>query len=298
VAGLIAVAVASAAAQPGQGRSSNVPDRARSGIYLLDLRHRVPHLLVPANAGAIYDSPAWSPDGRRIAFSGSPCDDCPPTIFVVNRNGRHLHRLKTRVPAERPSWAPSGKRIAFIGGSGGDAVYTTAADGSDLRLLQGGPAAHDQAVWSPNGNRLAFTRQQRDGRWDIYIMNSDGTHVRALTRTPEAEEQPAWSPDGRRIAFIRQAGGRWSIWIMTADGRNTRRLTPARNAENPAWSPDGRQIAFAQVGPNRITLYLMRADGRNARPIRTGLLKSFTPAWSPTGQTLAFAGIASTAPGS
>jgi TolB protein len=295
-AGVLAVA-SPGSASPRQ-QEPHVGSRKPSGIFVLNVRTNARHVLVRATLGVVYDSPAWAPDGQRLAFSGSYCDDCQPMIFFVRRAGSGLHALKVAIPAERPSWAPDGKGIVFIGGVGSGQIYTVRPDGRELRLIRGGPYAHDQAVWAPRGDRIVFTTQQRNGRWDLYVMDANGSHVRALTRTPEAEEQPAWSPDGRRIAFIRQLHGRWSIWVMDADGRNQRRLTYGGNAENPSWSPDGRAIAFADVGPKYVRLFVMRADGRGVRALRTGIGKSFTPAWSPRGDALAFAGVRATGAGS
>jgi TolB protein len=93
--------------------------------------------------------PAWSPDGRRIAFVSDRTGS--RDIYVMDRNGRALRRL-TRTPGEDrwPVWAPHGQRIAFISDrSGNDEIFVMKANGSDERRLTRSPRADDQPVWRP-----------------------------------------------------------------------------------------------------------------------------------------------------
>jgi Tol biopolymer transport system component len=93
--------------------------------------------------------PAWSPDGRRIAFASDRSGN--RDIYVMDRNGRALRRL-TRGPGEDrwPAWAPHGHRIAFISDrSGNDEIFVMKANGSDQRRLTRSPRADDQPVWRP-----------------------------------------------------------------------------------------------------------------------------------------------------
>jgi Tol biopolymer transport system component len=262
----------------------------RSDIYAVDLSGRNLHRLTPATEGTSYESPSWSPDGRKIAFSGTACEDnCPPQISILDRASRRIRSLHSCVSsAERPSFAPDGRRLVFIGGDWNE-VYTVAADGSGLKRLTDDGAAHDQAVWSPDGSKIAYTRQQPNGRWDIYLMNADGSGKTALTRTSVSEEQPAWSPDGKKLAFVRQARGHWSIYVMRVGTTNARKISRGNaDEQNPACSPDGKRIAFVRTHGARILIYVSRLDGRGAKQLRTRSAASYNPAWAPDGKTIAF----------
>lgn len=239
---------------------------------------------------ARYESPAWSRDGRALAFSGSICGDCPSMLSLADPGSGRVRQLPTAVvSAARPSFAPNGRRLVFVGGNT-NAVYVVDVDGTHLQRLTRNAAAHDQAVWSPDARRIAYTQQQPNGQWDIYVMNADGTHAHALTRTPESEEQPAWSPDGRRIAFARQRRGLWSIYVLQLGRRVAQKITRGTVAEeNPAWSPDGKRLAFVRLEGRRSQIYIARADGRGAKALQTGFPFSFNPTWSPNGRMLAFA---------
>ena len=267
----------------------------RSDIYLIDLATgRVTRITRPVD-GASFDGPTWSADGRRLAFSGSICDDCPLSdarLYVTNIGSGRIKRIRLRVaPAARPSWDPRGRWLAFVGGAT-EWIYRAAPDGSSLTRLVGG-SAHDDVVWSPAGRRIAYTTQQPNGHWDLYVADDTGGRAQALTRTAISEEQPAWSPDGSQIAFSRQSStGAWSLYAMNLDSRHPRRIGPTWRAssEDPAWSPDGATLAFVAVTSSSAALYLMNADGEQVRRLQTGLHRSYDPAWSPDGRMLAFVG--------
>ena len=174
-------------------------------------------------------APAWSHDGRRIAFVRDRGSTHRPEVYVMNADGSRQLRLVRR--GRQPLWSPDGWRLAFTRGQGGGSVYVVNADGSDERNVTRG-AVRDFA-WSPDGQRIAFD-SVRDGNSEIYVVNSDGGGLRRLTRNAGPDLAPAWSPDGRRIAF---AGSR-GIHVMNADGSGQRNLTRSPGNEGRfAWAP-------------------------------------------------------------
>ena len=161
--------------------------------------------------------PAWSPDGRKIAFVGM-ADDGNTDVYVVGADGLGQQRL-TRHPGVdgNPAWSPDGRKIAFTRGvgeccAGKTHIYVMNADGSGQRRLARGHV-HFSVAWSPDGQKMLFERlnprhpaRARTRRFpeDLHVMNADGSGQRRLTRNPARDMDPVWSPDGRRIVFDRE----------------------------------------------------------------------------------------------
>jgi TolB protein len=235
--------------------------------------------------------PAWSPDGRKIAFTSyAKRVGTQDEIYVMSADGSHLHRVTRGESNDKhPTWSPDGRKIAFSSDrTASREIYVMTADGSTQRQL-----THDGLVtathygednnwpaWSPDGREIAFDSggsvdtNGTEGPVRLFVISTDGSHQRRLTGGP-GDLDPAWSHDGKEIAFSRGRVARAPIYVM-ADifiindrGSNLRRLTrsPAVDSE-PAWSPDGRYIAFVRGGLVRAgigsgEIDIMNADGSN-----------------------------------
>ena len=200
-----------------------------------------------------YALPAWSRDGRWLAFEYNPS----PTglhsglsdIWVMNpRRGLASARPLTRVPGfdGDPSWSPTGRQIVFESTrSGNPDIWVMNADGTSPRDLTPKSLGFDgDPAWSPGGNRIAFT-SMRDGTKEIYLMNPDGSGLLNITNSPADDFDPTWSPDGQFVAFVSSRDRNFEIY-ETNDRFLLKRLThdPGLDAF-PAFSPDGRWIAFS-----------------------------------------------------
>jgi TolB protein len=215
--------------------------------------------------------PAWSPDGKKIAWL-SRGHRTRADIFVMNADGGDQQNL-TPKPGTRgePRWAPDGRTILFTAVPPGQPpsasgwpysdIYVMNADGSGQRNLTHTPEAGEgDPSWSPDGQHIAFAQAGPRGERRIIVMNADGSAKRAVTPasiyTGDRGITAAWSPDGGSIAF-------WdhdAIYVVNADGSGLRRL--AQNAfEGPTWSPDGRKLIFVRL-PG---LWVMNADGSGQR---------------------------------
>jgi TolB protein len=223
------------------------------------------------------DGPAWSPDGRRIAFVGRW------GIWVMNADGSGRRKLTTqstgRGHGTRLYWSPDGRTLAFLsGGNCGDFchhLYVMNADGSNLKNLTpslgGGPGrGAANPAWSPDGRTIAFVRRDHwpvGGFTDaVHVVRLDGSGRRRLTWAPADYAAPAWSPDGRKLAFVSDRGGNSEVYVMNADGSKPRNLTrhPGYDGD-PVWSPDGRSIAFVTNRDGAYGIYVMSPDGSGLR---------------------------------
>ena len=248
-------------------------------IYALD--HQGVRRLTDGPGGDM--KPAWSPDGRRIAFYSDR--DGNEEIYVADADGRNQRRL-TFSPGNdsEPSWSPDGSRIVFTSERDGTLnLWMMRSDGSDQRRFTDyrlGKAAIP--AWSPDGRWIAFTSNMRLG-WRVSIIDVEGRQERVLANA-NGDCRPAWSPDGRSIAFVSmRSDGKGDIWVMDPDGGNPRRVTtdPTLYDYHPAWSPDGRRIVFA-AGPDkqRYKLFVIDADGANRRQLTFGSAFDTYPSWT------------------
>ena len=194
-------------------------------------------------------SPAWSPDGRELAYSSSRTGD--PEIWISDANGNLSRRITSfRGPDVSPVFNPrTGEQIAWISGRTGlPQLYTMNADGSSPQRLtaaeNGSPEGYATSPsWSPNGQFIAFAWDRKygpgaPGGQDIYVINVATGKWTQLTHEGGRCDFPSWSPDGRHIVYANSADGRAEhtrIWTMLPDGTQRRPLT-GPGADMPNWS--------------------------------------------------------------
>jgi len=247
--------------------------------------------------GAGSDStPAWSPDGSKIAFLS---DRSGSGLYVMNTDGSGAHKVASPpgLSGFGLAWSPDGAKLLFAASPGqGDLdLFTVNIDGTALTDIVSGPTLDFFAQWSPDGTKIAFMRRGT-GVSGMYIAGADGTNATALSMG-QPDEYPSFSPDGTTIVFDRGVPNANEIFTMKPDGTNLTQLTTAGGTNQlPRFSPDGGQIVFQtskQAGPSNPTqtLYgiaVVNADGSSRRDLPLSQPQNWTmPDWQPISQPIA-----------
>jgi Tol biopolymer transport system component len=193
-----------------------------------------------------FEFPAWSPDGRKIAFNQLAHDErLNGSIYVMNSDGRKLRRVGRSREHAAPQWTPAGK-VAYASGA---QIWVVNADGSGRRrILRAGTKSRDAAfAWSPNGRTLVYVglgAVERDH--ELLLANTaTGRTTRRLTSNPMEDTAPSWSDDGKMLACLRYRDGdnpdAYDVYLINADGSGERNLTASRADESrPIWAPSRR----------------------------------------------------------
>jgi Tol biopolymer transport system component len=261
---------------------------ARSGVAVASLvTGTVRHLGAGEEAGA-----SWSPDGRRVAFSGPQAEGLE---VVELRNGRKRELVQDS-QIWTPAWSPDGKWIAFARqiGSGPTEVYVTHPDGSGLRRVTDySPQGSSSLAWSRAG-QLAFIGSLGPEQPSHLVVVSVPAGRVAVAPQRLADGMVAWSPDGRTIVYsaTTEPSRGSAIFVAGADGRRRRRLTqpwPPASYSSPVWSPDGKSLLYvrAPVGGGAARglpeVWTMAADGTHERQLTTAYPDggdNVEPAWA------------------
>jgi serine/threonine protein kinase/Tol biopolymer transport system component len=293
------------------GRYLAVVDRespdANPGIFLLDtgsgVKTRVT-VLSPFRDVL----PAFSPDGRRIAFNRTILPRGPFVFVVPTAGGDHRELAPTGLPRGRVAWSRSGEDIIFAAGAGqggpsrpasgapsAGALWTIPARGGEARLLESTTNAVDVVV-SEARRRLVYSQETSD--LDIFRLDLGprGSSAEAQTRfiaSTKADTNPQFSPDGGRVAFTSFRSGQQEIWVADANGMHALRLTSLGGegaAACPRWSPDGRSIAFdfGAAATENVDIYVISSSGGPPRRVTTSPAIDATPSWSRDGRFIYF----------
>ncbi len=237
--------------------------------------------------------PAWSPDGKRLAFTSDR--DGNTEVYIMNADGTNQTRLTTSPENEHhPEWSPDGTLIVFsrtMADNSGD-LFVTNLDGTATARLTDTPKRNEAYPdWSPNGIEIAFSAFGR-GESGIFVIKADGSDTRSIMAG--ALHYPEWSPDGTQIAFDGEPGGcLFEVYIMNADGSDMRKITthPGGCGEynkSPSWSPDGKQLVYSSTHRNTdpgVDIYTINVDGTGETALTHGKTDlhngGFYPSWSP-----------------
>jgi len=227
-------------------------------------------------------TPAWSPDGGRIAFASFQSGNCDLWMYsFADASARKI--LSAPGLNASPAWSPDGGTMAVtLSRNGNVDIYSLDPSSGATGRLTTRESIETSASFSPTGAQIVFT-SDRVGYPQLYVMDSSGgTGVRATTSHGYCDS-PAWSPDGERIAYTAMVGGDFHIFVMDSDGSNVRQVTfDGTLNEDPVWGPTGRHLAFSSDMEGGRAVFVVELNGLTVRRLSDGG-ESYCPTWSPLG---------------
>jgi len=258
-------------------------------------------------------SPAFSPDGKRLAFSACEAGrNAPYHLRVRSVTGGAATQL-TGSPASDlgPAWSPDGASIAFLRVDEDRARYMVLPAGggeprqvADFPVPVPPPTAQPAVCWTRDGQSLYVVQWAKAQPPFIAVVPAAGGAVRRVTQPPagsHGDSSPAISPDGATLAFVRQSSdeaehdndrdvGRGSdIFVSDLSGSNLRRLTFENTTiRGIAWSADGRDVIYAANRVDQHKLWRVAASGGSPRNVLASGRNPAFPAVAPGGHRLAF----------
>jgi TolB protein len=224
-------------------------------------------------------SPAWSPDGERLAYVSF--ENRKPSVYVQSvSTGARRQLIEARGNQSAPAWSPDGRRIVFASSqAGGTQLFIANAEGGGVRRLTNSSAIDTAPNWAADGK--IYFMSDRGGSPQIYRIDPEGGSAERVTFEGVENANPRVAFDGKSMVFVKREGGRYALAVQDFASRQVQTLTQGPVDESPSFAPNGKLIVYASIYNGRGVLAAVSSDGRVKQRLASAGADVREPAWGP-----------------
>lgn len=251
----------------------------RYNLEMADQDGQNPQLLLESNQPIM--SPAWSPDGRQIAYVSFEKGNS--AIYVQEIvTGKRRAIASGRGINSSPSWSPDGQQIAMTrSGDGNPEIYVKNLASDQIRRITNSRGIDTEAVFTADGRSLIFT-SDRGGSPQLYQVPVSGGSAQRLTfNVGKYNAAASLSANGENIALVHQQDGAYRIGVFNRDQGYLDILTDSSQDESPSFAPNGKMIIYATSRNGRSELAAVSVDGKIQKRLAIRGSDVREPAWGP-----------------
>jgi TolB protein len=253
---------------------------AQYALYVADADGYNPQTVVRSDKPLM--SPAWSPDGRKLAYVSFERGNSSIVVQDIATGARETVASFKGINGA-PSFSPDGRKLAMaLSRSGNPEIYVMDLGSRALTQLTNQFGIDTEPTWSADGSRIYFT-SDRGGRPQIYQVASTGGSATRVSFQGSYNARPTVSSDGKKIAMAQGSGNNYRIALMDSTLGTARwsMLSPGSQDESPSFAPNAAMVLYAASEGGRGVLYAVSADARVRQRLVVSGGDVREPAWGP-----------------
>lgn len=227
-------------------------------------------------------SPAWSPDGRKLAYVSF--EDRQAAIYVQTLRTGNRQRVSGRAGVNgAPAWSPDGQSLALTLSTkdGNLDIYTLDLRNQVLKRLTSGPSIDTEPEWSKDGKEIFFTSDRSGGPQVYVLVANGGKKAKRQTFEGNYNARPRLSPDEGLMAVVHNDRGNYRIAVVDTENNTTQVLTQGRLDESPSFAPNGNTVIYATRDKGVGVLATVSVNGKVHQRLASQAGDVREPVWSP-----------------